>query len=138
MSRCQAVLTKIIIGYQIFHSFFLSHFFFHIVIFIKKKRRRKKSRIRETPTLSTDAESRTDTNLKRLRDLFNQWEAANWSCDHRANERPWKKSHGKGTNTQMTTHKQTLRLLDQLVPEGRVGENYIVLKLVGGGFVIYV
>ena len=30
---------------------------------------KKKSRIRETPTLSTDADSRTDTNLKRLRDL---------------------------------------------------------------------
>ena len=29
----------------------------------------KKSRIRETPTLSTDADRRTDTNLKRLRDL---------------------------------------------------------------------
>ena len=29
----------------------------------------KKSRIRETPTLSTDADSRADTNLKRLRDL---------------------------------------------------------------------
>ena len=29
----------------------------------------KKSRIRETPTLSTNANSRTDTNLKRLRDL---------------------------------------------------------------------
>ena len=29
----------------------------------------KKSHIRETPTLSTDADSRTDTNLKRLRDL---------------------------------------------------------------------
>ena len=29
----------------------------------------KKSRIRETPTLSTDADSRTDTNLKRLSDL---------------------------------------------------------------------
>ena len=31
---------------------------------------KKKSRIRETPTLSTDADSRTDTNLKRLRDLI--------------------------------------------------------------------
>ena len=30
---------------------------------------KKKSRIRETPTLSTDADNRTDTNLKRLRDL---------------------------------------------------------------------
>ena len=30
----------------------------------------KKSRIRETPTLWTDAASRTDTNLKRLRDIF--------------------------------------------------------------------
>ena len=29
----------------------------------------KKSRIRETPTLSTDADSRTNTNWKRLRDL---------------------------------------------------------------------
>ena len=29
----------------------------------------KKSRIRETPTPSTDADNRTDTNLKRLRDL---------------------------------------------------------------------
>ena len=34
------------------------------------KRKEKKSRIRETPTLSTDADSRTDTNLKRLRDFF--------------------------------------------------------------------
>ena len=32
-------------------------------------KQKKKSRIRETPTLSTDAASRTDTNLKRLRDL---------------------------------------------------------------------
>ena len=31
----------------------------------------QKSRIRETPTLSTDADSRTDTNLKRSRDLSN-------------------------------------------------------------------
>ena len=29
----------------------------------------KKSRVRETPTLSTNADSRTNTNLKRLRDL---------------------------------------------------------------------
>ena len=29
----------------------------------------KKSRIWETPTLSPDADSRTDTNLKRLRDV---------------------------------------------------------------------
>ena len=29
---------------------------------------KKKSRIRETPTLSTNADRRTDTNLKRLRD----------------------------------------------------------------------
>ena len=28
----------------------------------------EKSRVRETPTLSTDADSRTDTNFKRLRD----------------------------------------------------------------------
>ena len=40
-----------------------------------------KSGIRETPTLWTDADSRTDT--KRI-------------------DRPKKKSHGKGTNTQQT------------------------------------
>ena len=34
-----------------------------------------------------------------------QWEAGIWSCDLRANERPKKKLHGKGTNRQ--THKQT-------------------------------
>ena len=33
------------------------------------KQKEKKSRIRETPTLSTDADSRTDTNLKGLHDL---------------------------------------------------------------------
>ena len=39
-------------------------------ILIKKMpRKTKKSRIRETPTLSTDADRRTDTNWKRLRDL---------------------------------------------------------------------
>ena len=41
----------------------------------------QKSRIGETPTLSTDADSSTDA--------VNFWEAWNWSCDLRANERPW-------------------------------------------------
>ena len=60
-----------------------------------------------------------------------QWEARIWSCNLRANERPQKRSHGKGTsNTQ--TDKQTLWLLDQLGPEGRVGEKalYACLKIV--------
>ena len=44
------------------------------VFYSKKKKlendiKKEKSRIRETPTLSTDADSRTDTNMKRLRDL---------------------------------------------------------------------
>ena len=34
-----------------------------------KRKEEEKSRIRETPTLSTDADSRTNTNLKKLRDL---------------------------------------------------------------------
>ena len=42
-----------------------------MVLLITGKGKKKKSRIRETPTLSTDADSRTDTNLKRLHDLFN-------------------------------------------------------------------
>ena len=45
----------------------------HLYI-LKNRRNRhyllKKSRIWETPTLSTEADSRTNTNLKRLRDLF--------------------------------------------------------------------
>ena len=60
-----------------------------------------------------------------------QWEASNWSYDHRANERPptdhlitgpmrgLKKSHGKGTRYD-NDNRQTSRLLDQLGPEGRV------------------
>ena len=36
-------------------------------LFLPKEK--QKSRMWETPTLSTDADSRTDTNLKRLRDL---------------------------------------------------------------------
>ena len=35
----------------------------------KTSKEEEKSRIRETPTLSTDGDSRTDTNLKRLRDF---------------------------------------------------------------------
>jgi hypothetical protein len=31
---------------------------------------------------------------------IDQWEAGIWLCDLRANERPWKKSHGKGTSRQ--------------------------------------
>ena len=37
--------------------------------YVIEEKFKKKSRIRETPTLSTDADSRTDTNLKRLSDL---------------------------------------------------------------------
>ena len=40
---------------------------------------KKKSRIRETPTLSTDADSRTDTILERLRDLPIRTEKRTWS-----------------------------------------------------------
>ena len=50
---------------------------FIVMVFRKRKTHRwltsqiiKISRIRETPTLSTDAYSRTNTNLKRLRDFF--------------------------------------------------------------------
>ena len=39
----------------------------------------KKSRIRETPTLSTDADSSTDTILERLRDLPIRTEKRTWS-----------------------------------------------------------
>ena len=39
----------------------------------------EKSRIRETPTLSTDADSMTDTILERLRDLPIRTEKQTWS-----------------------------------------------------------
>ena len=40
-------------------------------ILFKNSFKNKKSRIRETPTLSTDAYSMTDTILEKLRDVFN-------------------------------------------------------------------
>ena len=66
----------------------------------------KKSRIWETPTLSTDADSGTDTNLKRKGGRDDQWEALKWSCDHRANKRPNKKLNGKGTNKSISPRQQ--------------------------------
>ena len=45
---------------------FSSRHICHYCLFTKKV---VKSRIRETPTLSTDADSKTDTILERLRDL---------------------------------------------------------------------
>ena len=41
--------------------------------------RQEKSRIRETPTLSTNADSRTDTILEKLRDLPIRTEKRTWS-----------------------------------------------------------
>ena len=55
----KAQLSDFKLGEKLFH--FMSYDIFKIV--------NKKSWIRETPTLSTDADSRIDTNLKRLRDL---------------------------------------------------------------------
>ena len=57
------VVLALKLGLLISHAF---HYFYLTKHLVKKK-----SRIRETPTLSTDADSRTDTNLKRLRDLSN-------------------------------------------------------------------
>ena len=78
----------------------------------------KRSRIRETKNILTNADSRVDRILKRLHDFFfirccvvflskkkwrgvrgggDQLEAGIPSCDLRANERPQKKFHEKGT-----------------------------------------
>ena len=46
---------------------------------LPKAKTKKKSRIRETPTISTDADSRTDTILERLRDLSIRTEKRTWS-----------------------------------------------------------
>ena len=58
------MFVQIIDFFILKENFKLSLLTFNDVILKKKK-----SRIRETPTLSTDADSRTITNLKRLRNL---------------------------------------------------------------------
>ena len=67
----------------------------------------EKSCIWETKNLLIDADSRTNTILERLR------EAGIWSCGLRANERPRKKSHGKGTTHRHSIH-LTIALLQLL------------------------
>ena len=71
-------LTKLVKDYQIYmlHSQTLVprnlYMFYYSLPGIEMQFRQLskiKSRIRETPTISTNADSRTDTNLKRLRDL---------------------------------------------------------------------
>ena len=49
-----------------------------------------------------------------------------WSCDLRTNERPKKNCMKRDRQT----HRQTIRLLDQLGPEGRVGEKSAQVQLV--------
>ena len=51
-----------------------------------------------------------------------------WSCDLWANERPRKKSHGKGTYIYIQTYIyiHTSRLLDRIGPVGRFGENSVL------------
>ena len=51
-----------------------------------------------------------------------QWEALNWSCDTRTNDRPWQICMGRGDILL-----QTLRLTEQLGQEGQVGENVAML-----------
>ena len=82
--------------------------------------------------------SKWTTIMSRRYVRVDQWEAGIWSCDLRANERPRKKLHEKGTskkqrNKQRNKHrnkqernKHTLRLLDQLGP---LGENHLKLDI---------
>ena len=63
-------------------SGFRKRAFYHFLMtrqLILSTRGLKKSRIRETPILSTDADSRTDTILERLRDLPIHTEKRTWS-----------------------------------------------------------
>ena len=46
-------------------------------------------------------------------------------CDLMANERPMTAHDGADRQTDRQTDKKTWRLLDQLGPEGRVGENQL-------------
>ena len=66
--------TNILSRLITFHSSSTNSFSHYFQFFIQSwywnsNTTNKKSRIRETPTLSTDADSRTDTNLKRKQDL---------------------------------------------------------------------
>ena len=98
----------------------------------------KKFHIRETLTLSTDADNGTDTNWKRKRNLsIEKKKKKLWGGGPgeggRTNERPQtnhvitgpmtgheKNRMGRG---QVHDNTWTLQLLDQLGPEGQVGEN---------------
>ena len=70
------------------------------------------SRIQETPTLPTDADIRTDTNMKRANERPKKT-TPNGANRKRANERP-KKTTPNGAKTQTDTW--TRRLYDQLGP----------------------
>ena len=59
---------------------------------------------------------------KKMGGWVDQWEASNWSCDQRVNERP-KKIAWEGDKETNNDNTRTSRLLDQLGPEGWVGEN---------------
>ena len=103
-----------------------------------------KSRIWETPTLSTDADSRFNTNLKRLCN-FDFWilfffmgcviyfflDPFFWEEGGvqpiRGQIQGLKKIAWEGDikHTDRQTDTRTSRLLDQLSPEGRVGENNV-------------
>ena len=53
-----------------------------------------------------------------------QWEAGIWSCDLRTKKNYMKRGHQRKKQGNKERNKHTLRLLDQLGPEGRVGENH--------------
>ena len=54
-----------------------------------------------------------------------KWEPSNWTCDHRANVRPRKKWHGKGTKSEHTNTQTDFVTTRPTRSEGQVGENKV-------------
>ena len=62
----------------------------------------------ETPTLSTNADTSTNTIfLDKRGGEVDQWEAWNWSCNLRATERPWPQKQVKDKQTRIATSRLT-------------------------------
>ena len=55
--------------------------------------------------------------------LVDQWEAGIWSCDLRANERPWKKLHYEGTDRHISHPWTDIATTRKNLPKGRFFEN---------------
>ena len=88
-----------------------------------------KSRIRETPTLSTDADSRTDTNLKRSRDLSKK--NLKKSKKNEKSRNIYKKRRNKKRKIKQNIYEITQLLQNCIGPTIRIGQESWCLPYAG-------